>query len=70
LFSEEWTEALDVPVLNPGKDASRVASYRSISLTSYVCKLFEKIVNNRLVKDLSLSNSMVSEETDPRQMST
>jgi hypothetical protein len=39
-------------VLKPGKDASRLASYRPISLTSCVCKLFEKMVNNRLVHTL------------------
>jgi hypothetical protein len=48
-FPEDWTEALVVSVLKPGKDASRVARYRLISLTSCVCKLFEKMVNNSLV---------------------
>jgi hypothetical protein len=43
-----------VPGLQPGKDRSGVASYRPISLTSGVCicKLFEKMVNNRLVYTL------------------
>jgi hypothetical protein len=31
-FQEEWTEALIVPVLKPGKDKSCVTSYRSISV--------------------------------------
>jgi hypothetical protein len=38
--------------LKPGKDKSSVTSYRPISLTSCVCKLFEKMVNNRLVYTL------------------
>jgi hypothetical protein len=41
-FPEEWTEALVVPVLKPGKDKSCVISYRPIALTSCVCELFEK----------------------------
>jgi hypothetical protein len=41
-----------VPVLKPGKDKSSVASYRPISLTSCASKLFEKMVNNRLVYTL------------------
>jgi hypothetical protein len=47
-FPEEWTGALVVSVLKPGKDKSSVASYRPKSLTSCVCKLFEKMLNNRL----------------------
>jgi hypothetical protein len=42
-FLEEWTENLVVPVLKLGQNKSCVTSYRPISLTSCVCKLFEKI---------------------------
>jgi hypothetical protein len=38
--------------LKPGKDKSSAASYRLISLTSCVSKLFEKLVINRMVYTL------------------
>jgi hypothetical protein len=60
-FPEEWTKALVVPVLKPGKDASRVACYRLISLTSCVCKLFEKMVNNSLLHTL-VSQGVILEQ--------
>jgi Reverse transcriptase (RNA-dependent DNA polymerase) len=48
-FPETWTEALTVPILKPGKDPRIPSSYRPISLTNCLCKLLEKIINNRLV---------------------
>jgi hypothetical protein len=50
-----------VPVLKPGKDKSCVASYLPISLTSCVCKLFEKIGNNRLIYMLE-EKKVISEQ--------
>ena len=48
LFPEAWRHAIVVPVPKPGKDPSDPTNYRPISLTSSLCKLMEKIVNNRL----------------------
>jgi hypothetical protein len=74
-FPEEWTETLVVPVLKPGKDKSCLTSYRPISLTSCVCKLFEKMVNNRLIytlegKQVIPEQQMDSEKPDPHQTLT
>ena len=44
-----WKEAIVLPIPKPGKDHSDVTNYRPICLTSCVCKLFEKMVNVRLV---------------------
>lgn len=44
-----WREAIVVAFLKEGKDPSSPASYRPIALTSCLCKLFEKIINRRLV---------------------
>ena len=41
-----------VPILKEGKDESLSVSYRPISLTSNICKLFEKIVSKRLYSHL------------------
>lgn len=47
-FPVHWTEATIIPILKPHKDPKDINSYRPISLTSIVCKLFERLVNNRL----------------------
>lgn len=57
-----WKEAIVIPVLKQGKDPSLAASYRPIALTSCLCKLYEKMVNRRLIHFLE-SNSIL----DPLQ---
>ncbi len=44
-----WKQAVILPIPKPGKDHSVVSNFRPISLTSCSCKLFEKMVNTRLV---------------------
>jgi ribonuclease HI len=60
VFPEEWTEALIVPIVKPGKDPKMPNSYRPISLTSCVCKLMEKMANKRLTWFLE-TNGHISE---------
>lgn len=47
-FPKEWQHAIVVPILKAGKLPSDPSSYRPISLTSNICKLMEKMINNRL----------------------
>lgn len=51
-----WKEAIAIPILTQGKDASLVASYRPIALTSCLCKLFDKMINRRLIYFLETNN--------------
>lgn len=44
----EWKHAVVVPIHKAGKNPSLPLSYRPISLTSTLCKITEKMVNNRL----------------------
>ena len=44
-----WKEALVIPIPKPGKDNTEPLNYRPISLTSCICKTFERMVNKRLV---------------------
>ena len=55
-FPERWRRAIVVPILKPQKDGSSADNYRPIALTSCVYKLFERIINNRLVEFLNLGN--------------
>ena len=45
----EWKKEIKLPLLKPGKDPNLPQSYRPISLSSCVCKLFERMVNQRLM---------------------
>lgn len=48
-FPTVWRDAIMHPFIKKGKDPLNVLSYRPIALTSAVCKLFERMVNVRLV---------------------
>lgn len=51
-FHPAWRSANVLPIPKPGKDHSDPVNYRPIALTSCVCKLFERMINNRLVEFL------------------
>ena len=51
-FPDEWRCAIVLPFLKPGKPSALLSSYRPISITSCVCKLFEKMVLFRLTSYL------------------
>lgn len=44
----EWKSQVVIPILKPHKDPKDSNSYRPISLTSCVGKIFEVILNNRI----------------------
>ena len=52
--------AIVVPIPKPGKDHTDPINYRPISLTSYVCKTLERIVNNRLTWCLEINNLLTN----------
>lgn len=55
-----WKTAYVIPILKEGKDPLKPDSYRPIALTSCICKLFEKILNRRLVRYL-MEKKLISE---------
>ena len=59
-FIKEWREAIIIPIPKPGKDPSNVTNYRPVSLTSCLCKTFEKMVNARLTWFLK-ENGIISD---------
>ena len=48
-FPQDWKTSIILPILKSGKDQSNPKNYRPISLTSNICKLIERMVNNRLI---------------------
>ena len=61
VFPMSWKIAIIIPIPKPNKDHSTPLNFRPISLTSCLCKLYEKIINQRLMWYLEngkhLSNS-------------
>lgn len=49
-FPTEWKMAKVIAIKKPGKDEAIPSSYRPISLLPSIAKLFEKLVNSRLIK--------------------
>ncbi|GFW07171.1 RNase H domain-containing protein [Trichonephila clavipes] len=49
VYPTQWQEAIEIPILKPGKDPKNPLSYRPIALTSCLCKTLERVVNGRLV---------------------
>jgi hypothetical protein len=45
---DAWKKAIVIPLPKPGKPSDDANSYRPISLTSCFCKIFERIITNRL----------------------
>ena len=58
VYPDQWKREIKLPFLKPGKDPSQPSSYRPISLTSCICKLFERMVNHRLMWFLE-SNGLI-----------
>ena len=56
-----------LPFLKPGKDPNLPSSYRPISLTSCNCKLFERLVNHRLMWFLEKNNILCPEQSGFRK---
>ena len=48
-FPSTWRKATVIPIPKPGKDPLNPNNYRPIALTSCLCKIMERMVNNRLV---------------------
>jgi len=48
-FPSSWRQSYVVPIPEPEKDTTNPTNYRLIALTSCVCKIMERMINNGLV---------------------
>merc|ERR1712240_134326 len=55
-----FKEALVIPLLKPGKSRSNPESYRPVSLTRHLIKLFERIVKDSVQRHLE-GNSLLGD---------
>ena len=67
VYPEQWSKEIKLPFLKPGKDPNLPSSYRPISLTSCICKLFERMVNHRLMWFLKKNNILCPEQPGSRK---
>lgn len=61
-FPVAWREAIVIPILKPGKSGSDPLHYRPISLTSCLCKVFEKMISVRFTWHLESSGILNSKQ--------
>jgi ribonuclease HI len=62
LIPSTWKNVLVIPILKPNKDPLLADSYRPISLSSCVAKIFENMVKNRLEMYADLMNVIPIEQ--------
>ena len=66
-FPDSWRREIKLPFLKPGKNPLHPESYRPISLTSCVGKLFERMVNQRLMWFLEKNNILSPQQSGFRK---
>ena len=64
---EDWKKAIIIPLPKPNKPSDEVSPYRLISLTSCLCKLFERIITNRISWFVESKNLICPNQTGYRK---
>ena len=59
-FPDRWKDLITISIAKPNKDHSNPNNYSPISLTSCFCKIFEKIINGRLIEFLENNTLLAS----------
>lgn len=66
-FPEQWRKEAKIPISKPGKDPYIKENHRGISLTSCICKLFERMINRRLTWFLEKNKITCKEQSGSRK---
>ena len=67
-FPQRWRKAIIIPIPKPEKNPNSPNSYRPIALTSCLCKLLERLINERFL-DYLIMNRVLSPEQSGGQKS-
>ena len=59
-FPSDWRKAIIIHIPKPGKDPTNPTNYRSIALTSCICKTMERMINRRHVWYLESNKLLTS----------
>ena len=62
-----WKFGVLIPIPKPGKDATKIESYRPISLLSCIGKLADRVITNRFVHHMESQGILSSSQTGFRQ---
>ena len=62
-----WRQSYVVPISKPGKATTNPTNYHPIALTSCVCKIMERTINNRLVWYLERNKIITPAQTGFRK---
>jgi ribonuclease HI len=66
-FPNQWSEATIIPIPKPGKNHAVPTNYRPIALTSCLCKILERMINNRLCDYLEMNGILSSAQCGCRK---
>ncbi|MEL6605957.1 MAG: reverse transcriptase domain-containing protein [Cyanobacteria bacterium J06614_10] len=66
-FPNQWNKEVKIPISKPNKNAFLRENHRGISLTSCICKLFERMVNRRLTWFLEKNKITCKEQSGSRK---
>ena len=61
-YPQSWFHAHIIPIPKPSKDTSKLESYRPISLTNTIHKIFERIIKERLLYIIQKENLIIPEQ--------
>uniref|UniRef100_A0A8C1TCJ5 RNA-directed DNA polymerase from mobile element jockey n=1 Tax=Cyprinus carpio TaxID=7962 RepID=A0A8C1TCJ5_CYPCA len=67
ILPKDWKSAIVIPIVKPGKDATKANSYRPIALTSTLCKVMEKMIVRRLSYFLEKKEILTSDQSGFRK---
>ena len=59
-FPLSWSQAIIISIPEPGKENTDPNNYRSIALTSCICKTMKRMINKRLVWFLETNNILTN----------
>jgi len=62
-FPQTWTKSIIIPILKPGKNPNSPKSYRPIALTSCLCKLLERMINERFMEYLIMHRILATTQS-------